>query len=136
MYSFWARLSVTARRLFFVLIFLVFSFFVFVVLVIFFDFFAHDRVSLIVIILIFVVGNYDEMDWMRLRDFEFRVTFGAGDNFSFFHFIFVEVKFGFAFGTSGHGGFLLTGSMTEQKLLYNASVGLSRNGNLWSDAEL
>jgi hypothetical protein len=111
-----------------VLFLFVVYFFVLVVLVIFFDFFADDRVLFVVIILVFIVGDHNEMDGMRLSNFELGVAFGAADDFSLFHFIFVEIKFGVAFRTSGHGGSLLPGSRTNRGLLYTASVRLSRNG--------
>jgi hypothetical protein len=43
------------------------------------------------------------MNRVSLSDFEFSITLVAAQDFAFFHFVFVEVNFGVAFGTSGHG---------------------------------
>jgi hypothetical protein len=40
---------------------------------------------------------------MRLRHFELRVAFGAGQNLAFFDLVFVQIDFSIAFRASGHG---------------------------------
>jgi hypothetical protein len=59
-------------------------------------------VGFFIVFLILVIGDNDEVHGMSLRDFELGITFGAAQNFAFFHFIFVEIDFGVAIGTSGH----------------------------------
>jgi hypothetical protein len=39
---------------------------------------------------------------MSLRHFKLRIALMAAENFAFFHFVFVQINFGVAFGTSGH----------------------------------
>jgi hypothetical protein len=73
----------------------------------FFLFFFLDGVLFVgilffVFFLIFVIGNYDEVNRMSLRHLKFGVTFMAAENFAFFHFVFVQIDFGVAFRTSGH----------------------------------
>ena len=68
-----------------------------------FKFFFELLVLLVfIIIVIFVVGDHDEMNRVRLRDFQLRVALRAGDNLSFFHFIFVQIDFSVAFRAGGH----------------------------------
>jgi hypothetical protein len=75
----------------------------------FFLFFFLDHgffvgvVFVVIFFLILIVGNGDEMNRMSLGYLEFGVTLVAAQDFAFFHFVFVEINFGVAFGTSGHG---------------------------------
>ena len=101
----------------------------YILFVIFFDFFSNYRIGFVVILVfIFVIGDHDEMNWMRLGDFEFRVTFGARHDFAFFHFVFIEIEFSVAFRTSGHGCSLLPGSRTDRGYYIPRVVGFRAMG--------
>src|SRR5450755_4548969 len=60
------------------------------------------RILFFVFFLIFVISNRDQMNGMSLRHFKLRIALMAAQNFAFFHFVFVQIDFGVAFGTSGH----------------------------------
>jgi hypothetical protein len=55
-------------------------------------------------VLIFV-GNHVHVDGMDLQHLEFHIALRAGEDFSFFYFVFVHVNFGVAFRASHHGTF-------------------------------
>src|ERR1700682_3532484 len=91
----WGGLTMpAAKRCFQLLFFVVLVFFFFRHFVFFFFF------------LVGVIRNYVEMDGMRLRDFHFHFALGAAQNFTFFYFVFIHVKFGGAIRTADHGSIL------------------------------
>jgi 8-oxo-dGTP diphosphatase len=62
------------------------------------------------------------MDWVGLRDLQLGVAFRAGQDFAFLDFIFIQVDFGVALGTSGHVGSLLPGRFYDGGAYYITPV--------------
>jgi hypothetical protein len=81
------------------------------VVVLFFVVILVELVSIlrlfVLIVLIVVIGNGIHLDRMDLNDFHLGFALGAGEDFAFFHFIFVDVNLGSAFGAANHGENLL-----------------------------
>jgi hypothetical protein len=86
-------------------------FFFFVVVVVVFVVILVELVSvfrlLVLFLLIVIVRDGINLDRMNLNDLHLGFTLGTGQDFAFFHFIFVDVNFGSAFGTADHGENLL-----------------------------
>jgi hypothetical protein len=61
----------------------------------------------VILIIIVVIRNGIHLDGMSLGDLELFFTLGTVENLAFFHFVFVDVKFGGAIRTANHGCFLL-----------------------------
>ena len=62
------------------------------------------------------------MDWVGLRDLQLGVALRAGQDFAFLDFVFVQVDFGVALGTSGHVGSLLPGRFYDGGAYYITPV--------------
>ena len=62
---------------------------------------------LFVFFLVIIFGDGINLDRMNLDDLHLGFTLRTGQDFAFFHFIFVDVNFGSAFGTADHGENLL-----------------------------
>jgi hypothetical protein len=88
--------------LFLVVLFIVLFFFVILV-----EFVCILRL-LVLFILIIVIGNGINLDRMDLNDFHLGLALRAGEDFAFFHFIFVDVNLSSAFGAADHGENLLS----------------------------
>jgi hypothetical protein len=58
------------------------------------------------------------MHGVSLSDFQFDVTFRAAQDFAFFHFVFVEIKFCVAFRAFRHGRTLLPGAILHSEGYY------------------
>jgi hypothetical protein len=58
------------------------------------------------------------MHGVSLSDFQLDVTFRAAQDFAFFHFVFVEIKFCIAFGAFRHGRTLLPGAILHSEGYY------------------
>ena len=58
---------------------------------------------------VIVIRDGIDLDGMDLHDFHFGFALGAGQDFAFLDFIFVNVNFGGAFRTTDHGENLLGG---------------------------
>src|ERR1700682_3859920 len=55
-----------------------------------------------IIIIIQIFGDDVQMDRMDLRYLQFRLAFGATQNFAFFHLVFVDVDLGGTFRAADH----------------------------------
>jgi hypothetical protein len=64
------------------------------------------------VIVLVVFGNNVEAHGMNLHDLKFRVALKAGEDFSFFDLVFVQVNFRVAFRASHHGEFSLAAKST------------------------
>jgi hypothetical protein len=86
---------------------LVFFFIVLVIIVIVEEIavFAGLGVGLILLI-VFIVGDEVEMDWMRLRNFEFRFALRATQNLALFDLVFIDIDFGGTLGAADHESIL------------------------------
>ena len=62
---------------------------------------------ILIFVVVEVVRNGIHLDGMSLGDLELFLTLGTVENLAFFHFVFVDVKFGGAIRTANHGCFLL-----------------------------
>src|SRR5579863_3034953 len=72
----------------------------FVLVVVFFLFF--------VLVFIEVVGGGIQMHRMRLRDFQFRFTLWAAQDFALLDFVLIHIYFGATIGAANHGTILRT----------------------------
>jgi len=94
------------------LLFVVFLFF-FLWIVVFFVivFFVVVFLFFFLFLLIFVVevvGDWIQMDGVRLGHFQFNFAFGAAQDFALLYFIFIHVNFGATIGAANHGTILRT----------------------------
>jgi 8-oxo-dGTP diphosphatase len=81
----------------------------------------------VLFLFILVFGERNDVHRMHLRHFQLDVTLRATQNLAFFHFVFVQIHLGVAFGTLDHGIGLLVASLRELPgVLYTARVKLLR----------
>src|ERR1700676_669366 len=91
-----------------VLLFVLF-FVLFVVLIIVFEiavFAGRGFLFLVVVVIIFVVGDDIQVDGMRLRNFEFGFAFRATENLAFLDLVFIDIDFGGTFRAADHESIL------------------------------
>src|SRR6266404_9681722 len=68
--------------------------------------FADLALFLLVVLFVLVIGDEVQVDGMRLRDLEFRLTLRTTQDLAFFDFVFVHIDFGGTFWTTDHGAIL------------------------------
>ena len=65
------------------------------------------RLLVFFFLLVVIIRNGINLDRVNLDDLHLGFALGTGQDFAFFHFIFVDVNFSSAFGTADHGENLL-----------------------------
>jgi len=68
--------------------------------------FADLTLFFLVVLFVLVISDEVQVDGMRLRDLEFRLTFRTTQDLAFFDFVFVHIDFGGTFWTTDHGAIL------------------------------
>jgi hypothetical protein len=88
-------------------LFLVFFFLFFVIIVVNeIPVFGNLALFFLVFLFVLVIGDEVQVDGMRLRDLEFRLTLRTTQDLAFFDFIFIHIDFGGTFWTTDHGAIL------------------------------
>src|SRR6266404_4909391 len=78
-------------------------------LVFFFLFFAiigDLALFFLVVLFVLIIGDDVQVDGVRLRNLEFRLTLRTTQDLAFFDFVFVHIDFGGTFWTTDHGAIL------------------------------
>src|SRR5712692_640082 len=83
-----------------------------------FLFSQHFLLFLILLFFLFFLGDDVEVDRVGLHHLEFDLALRAAQDFAFFHFVFVHVNLGGAFGTPNHGETSLRGARTRSERAY------------------
>src|SRR6267143_4519953 len=68
--------------------------------------FADLALFFLVVLFVLIIGDEVQVDGMRLRDLEFRLTLRTTQDLAFFDFVFVHIDFGGTFWTTDHGAIL------------------------------
>src|SRR5882724_2781625 len=89
--------------------------------------FADLALFFIVVLFVLIIGDDVQVNGMRLRDLEFRLTLRTTQDLAFFDFVFVHIDFGGTFWTTDHGAILRRvvrkvavrpSSTTVQRIIY------------------
>src|SRR6267142_961981 len=68
--------------------------------------FADLALFFLVVPFVLIISDDVQVDGMRLRDLEFRLTLRTTQDLAFFDFVFVHIDFGGTFWTTDHGAIL------------------------------
>ena len=60
----------------------------------------------LVVLFVLIIGDDVQVDGVRLRNLEFRLTLRTTQDLAFFDFVFVHIDFGGTFWTTDHGAIL------------------------------